>query len=306
MPALFNTFFTRYSLFFYTMSIKFSRYSSEPGKVVLKTEIFFSSTLMWNATLEEMFTMAVEHGFAGMEIWAQHFEFRKYSIEKYLRYSKMYDIESIVHSHSWDINLASMSEPVRQASLEETRKAVDFALLTNSRELTVHPGHLSHPQGKKPSLDRLYDSLSQIQEYAYLRGINISLEVMEKIPIMLAYSEKTIQMVTRDLYESFSYTVDAAHCDNEEELFYLLRALPHVSKVHISNRSGSHLHTPLFEGDHDFNTILPRLGSIGIPMVVEGLDTGRNFDILASTADSLAQLIEYSRYSTGSKTVANK
>lgn len=269
-------------------------------------EIFFSSTLMWNATLEEMFSMAVENGFSGMEIWAQHFDTRKYSIEKYIHYSRMYGLETIVHSHSWDINLASMSEPIRQASLKVTKDAIDLALISNSRELTVHPGQISHPNEKEASWNRLYDSLSRLYEYAYLRGIKISLEVMEKIPIMLVYSEDTAKMGTRDLYESFSYTVDAAHCDNEEELFSLLRTLPHVSKVHISNRWGSKLHTPLFHGDHDFQSILPRLWNKGIPLVLEGLDTGRDFDILAVTARELDQIKEGYLCSTGSKAVGNK
>lgn len=266
------------------------------------TEIFFSSTLMWQGTLEQMFRMAAENGFSGMEIWIQHFEAKNHSVEKYLRYSNMYEMENFIHAHSWDVNLASISEPVRQASLEETRKAVDFALLTGSGEVTVHPGHASHPQEKGSSWDRLYDSLSQIHEYASLRGIRISLEVMEKLPSMLAWSLETMQMATRDLFESFSYTVDAAHCDSEEELFYLLKALPDVSKIHISNRSGFQLHTPLFRGDHDFSSLLPRLKATGIPLVVEGLDTDRNFEVLPLTIRFMEEISESSPCTMESRT----
>lgn len=261
---------------------------------------------MWKANLEEMFNMAVKHKFAGMEIWAQHFELRQYSTEEYLQYSRMYGIETLVHSHSWDINLASMSEPVRQASLNETKKAIDFAFLTDSREITLHPGQISHPQEEETSWDRLYDSLFKLHHYARVKGIKISLEVMEKIPIMMTYSVETMQKATRDLYESFSYTVDAAHCDTEEELFYLLRNLPNVSKVHISNRSGSQLHTPLFQGDHNFEVILPKLWEKGVPLVIEGLDTKRNFDVLSCTAEKLNVFKEYSLCSKGIEKVTNK
>ena len=38
--------------------------------------ILASSTLMWNASLKEMFCQIVENGLAGLEFWAQHFFIR--------------------------------------------------------------------------------------------------------------------------------------------------------------------------------------------------------------------------------------
>ena len=36
-------------------------------------QIFVSSTLLWNAGLEEMFQRVYDNGFDGIELWAQHF-----------------------------------------------------------------------------------------------------------------------------------------------------------------------------------------------------------------------------------------
>ena len=40
-------------------------------------EIYLRSTLMWNASLEDMFSFIYRNGLDGMELWAQHW-FEKY------------------------------------------------------------------------------------------------------------------------------------------------------------------------------------------------------------------------------------
>lgn len=259
------------------------------------TGLFFSSTLMWNGTLEQMFRMAAEHELQGMEIWAQHFEARGFSVDEYLRLSRLYGTETIVHAPSWDINIASMSDKIRRGSLKETKRAVDFALRIGSCELTVHPGHASLPAEKEASYDRLFDSLCELYEYAFPKGAAISLEVMEKLPVMLADSAENMKLATRALFGRFTYTVDSAHCDGEEEVFSLLRTLPSISKIHISNRSGQKLHTPLFRGDHDFIRLLPKLWGIGIPLVIEGMDCDQDFSFLKSTLSFVEDVVKNPR-----------
>lgn len=268
---------------------------SRLGKDGIMTGLFFSSTLMWNGTLEQMFRMAAEHGLQGMEVWAQHFEAKAFSVDEYLRLSRLYGMETIVHAPSWDINLASMSDKIRRGSLKETKRAVDFALRMGSCELTVHPGHASLPVEKEASYDRLFDSLCELYEYAFPKGATISLEVMEKLPVMLADSAENMKRATRALFGRFAYTVDSAHCDSEEEVFSLLRTLPSVSKIHISNRSGQKLHTPLFRGDYDFVRLLPKLWAIGIPLVIEGMDFDQDFSFLKSTLSFVENVVKNSR-----------
>ena len=246
-----------------------------------------------------MFQKTTEEDFQGMEVWAQHFEAKGFSWDEYLRFSHLFEKDTLVHAPSWDINLASMSEKIRRGSINETLRAVDFALMVGSKELTVHPGQASNPLLEEASLDRLYQSLKEIFEYSYPRGLKISLEIMEKLPLSLVYSTGTAERATRDLFGLFSYTVDAAHCDSEEEIFSLLRTLPEVSKIHISNRWGNRLHTPLFLGDHDFSRILPRLGEMGIPLVVEGLDRDVNFPVLRSNIFFVEEIMKDFRCKTG-------
>ena len=44
-------------------------------------QIFVSSTLLWNAGLEEMFQRVYDNGFDGIELWAQHFFAKGYDTQ---------------------------------------------------------------------------------------------------------------------------------------------------------------------------------------------------------------------------------
>lgn len=255
------------------------------------SNVFFSSTLMWNGSLKQMFRTAKENGFAGMEIWAQHFEAKNFSEDECRRLAAACGMKLVVHAPSWDVNLASMSKTLRRASVEETERAIDFALRIGAGEMTLHPGQASPPAEKEASYGPMSESLCELHGYALSRNLEISLEVMEKIPIMLTYSEDTMKRATGDLFKMFSYTVDAAHCDREEEIFVLLDLLPRVSKVHISNRSGARLHTPLSAGDHDFTRIIPVLYGMGIPVVIEGIDVKPDFPRLRSEVSFISQVM---------------
>ena len=46
-------------------------------------QIFVSSTLLWNAGLEEMFQRVYDNGFDGIELWAQQFFARGYDTQEY-------------------------------------------------------------------------------------------------------------------------------------------------------------------------------------------------------------------------------
>ena len=101
----------------------------------------------------------------------------------------------------------------------------------------------------------------------------VSLEIMEKIKKEFVTDPASMEEVTGPLFSFFFYTLDLAHCDSTEEMETFHRALPRISKLHISNRVGPQYHTPLPDGDYDFRALLPLLKAWNLPMVVEGYDS---------------------------------
>lgn len=242
--------------------------------------ILASSTLMWNASLKEMFCQIVENGLAGMEFWAQHFFYQEYDETEYVRLAGQYPMQTVIHSCSWDLNLSSVNEGIRQTSVKEVIASMELARKLGASEITVHPGHMTTTCCRSECAVIMYDSFQEIAGASVRLGIPVSLEIMEKTPKEFVTDIEVMQEVTRDLFDFFSYTLDVAHCDNEEEALYILNHLSSISKLHISNRQGSRYHTPLSDGDYDFVSLLPVLCAYGLPMVVEGYDPGRYFHVL--------------------------
>ena len=119
--------------------------------------------------------------------------------------------------------------------------------------------------------------------------MDISLEIMEKIPKEFVTSMDAMKQVCGELFSSFVYTLDLAHCDSAGEALDTLKDYSrNISKIHISNRKGNQLHTPLYEGDYDMETLLPQLAAYGLPMVIEGFDSRRD----ASTAKQNIHFIQ--------------
>lgn len=254
------------------------------------SQIFFSSMLMWNASLDQIFSMAYKNGFDGIELWAEQFSAREYSIDEYKKLSSLYPVKTIVHSYSKDLNLASLNKGILKASIQETKKGIDLANELGAYEITVHPGQRALPVDIEGYYHRLYSSLEEIYMYAKERLIDISLEIMEKDGKNFIVNPEEMIKLTGSMFDKFYYTLDVAHCNEEKEIFYALDNMKRISKIHISNRIGDNLHTPLFKGDYLFDELIPRLQCYNLPLVVEGFDTDIQFSIINKNINLLKNI----------------
>ena len=215
-------------------------------------DMFVASTLFWQTSLQDMTRQIKTDGLTGLEMWGQQFFYQNYDIEEYKTLAEAYGLRTLVHSCSWDLNLASINESIRQASVGQVIASLQLAKAIGAEEVTVHPGHLTLAGITDRSCQILHHSLEEISEAAASMSLAVSLEIMEKIKKEFVTTAAAMQAVTGELFPKFSYTVDIAHCDSLSEARQLLTFMPGVSKIHISNRRGAVYHTPLGEGDYDF------------------------------------------------------
>ena len=240
--------------------------------------IYLSSTLLWRGSLEEIFNNVFRFGSDGIELWSQQFFYRKFDIGEFEKLAALYPLKNCVHSQSWDLNISSVNDGIRKQSVAEVKKSVELAYQLGLDEVTVHPGHRTISGTEVSYGAYLHESLREILEYAQKRKIDVSLEIMEKIPREFVTTMDAMKAVCGDMFDQFVYTLDVAHCDGEEEILSTLQNYrPRISKIHISNRKGSRFHTPLDEGDYDMEKLLPELARYNLPMVIEGLDSSRDF-----------------------------
>lgn len=225
-----------------------------------------------------MFQRIYEQDLGGIEMWAQHFYCQGYDRKEYRTLNEQYQLHSVVHSCSWDLNLCSMNDGIRRASIQEVIGSMQLAKDIGATEVTVHPGHMTMACWQTESIHHMQESLKLLADASYRMDMPISLELMEKRNKEFVTNMAMMREITGDLFDFFSYTLDIAHCDSAAEALHILQHLQHISKLHISNRKGSQYHTLLTDGDYDFTTLLPELYSANLPMVVEGYDPNGGID----------------------------
>lgn len=255
-------------------------------------QIYFSSTLMWNASVQEIFSMAKFYEVGGVELWVEQAEFFRYNTREIRHMSHKYNIQIIVHSKSWDLNFASINKQVRNASLRSIKKSIDFAKLLGASEVTIHPPRRTLLIDELFYIKKTQTGLEKIFEYSVKQEVNLSLEIMEKLPKEIITTPEKLKIILGYLYKSFAYTVDTAHCTDQKEIFSILGNIDSVSKLHISNKKGKVLHTPLYDGDFDFQQILPRLEGYNLPLVIEGLEAGNSYQVLKNNMNFVQTVLK--------------
>lgn len=235
---------------------------------------------MWDFTEEEIFDYANKNKLLGIEFWSQQIEDRNLSTKKLRDLSKKFNLDLTLHAKSWDLNLASINERIREVSLKEILDDVNLARNIGAKEITIHPGRFSVSYNKEIYYKFLKESLNTILDYSTKKNINISIEVMEKIKNEFIIDLKSLKKLMGDNYENFKYTLDISHCDSLEEIYFNLNNIKNISKCHISNRFKDKYHTELERGIFPMEEIIFKIGEKNIPMVIEGMEIGRNNIVL--------------------------
>ncbi|MDO5040708.1 MAG: sugar phosphate isomerase/epimerase family protein [Peptoniphilus sp.] len=251
---------------------------------------YFASTLMWDFSVEEIFDFAKENNFSGIEFWAEQIRNRAYSPDEIKISFEKNNLNLTLHASSWDLNLCALNKSIRQTSVDEIKRDIDLAHFIGIDEITVHPGRMSVALDSFDYGARLHDSLKEICQYAHSKGIQISLEIMEKVPKEFITSLEQVQNMAEDLMDSLKITLDVAHCDSIEEAYDVLKNAKNLSKVHISNRRENKYHTALDDGIFDLVEILTHMQELKLPMVIEGLETGKETKFLKRNINYLKEL----------------
>lgn len=248
---------------------------------------FVSTTMLWGLPPAEWFRIAAEEGLGGVEVWAQQLESQGIAAEEVLKLSVQYGLTVTVHNYSWDLNLISLSRPMREAAAALTKKGIDLASYLHAPQVTTHPGRdgLAVPGADFDQL--LADSFVVLSRYAEEEGTRISFEIMEKIP-----KERFTSAAEALRVEScaagpirWGYTEDIAHCDSVEEIFHTASVLKgRIGEFHLSNKKGAVRHVgDVRHGDFPLPAIAERLSAYGLPFALEGFDPSRKAERLYET-----------------------
>jgi len=202
-----------------------------------RSSIAISSPWFSKTPVEEM-APAVAAQFSCWEIVGEYKHHLGISGPFLQQFRKSHPLRFQVHAPLSDINIASFSEKVREASITEVCEAVRMAAGFGAEMVTFHPGHLSPVAQLDPGRIRALtmEAVSRIAKAGREHGVPLAIENMPK-------TRMTAFQGPADLLQCVEGTdvglcLDVGHANTTGNLDDYLAAADRVRNIHIHDNNG--------------------------------------------------------------------
>ncbi|AHL22674.1 sugar phosphate isomerase/epimerase family protein [Thermococcus nautili] len=189
-----------------------------------------------------------------------------------------FELGVTVHAPFSDVNIGSLNERLRRASIEVLRETLDVASRLNALVVTVHPGHCSPASRKfREDYNRVHrDSLRELEGLSGEFGVKVGVENMPSFPILDAQTPERLAELLDGI--GLGVTLDVGHLNTVGFPFERFMALlgDRIVHVHLHDNSGkSDEHLPLGRGTVPWRKVLPKLIKFSRALEVSSLDDAR-------------------------------
>lgn len=213
-------------------------------------KIGFSSLAMHYDNMENILDFAVDNEFKYLEII---FDFPRN--ENDFEILNSYDLNYSIHSPMADMNIASLNKNIRNASLDEIKKSIDFANSIDAETLVLHPGHMAflNKDHKELGIENSHNSIVECRDYAEGSGLEICVENMPKIPGFLYNDIYKLESKLKELNLPMTMDIGHAHTNGFKANEMSLDCVKHI---HLSDNNGRFdEHLALGDGTIDLKTV---------------------------------------------------
>ncbi|MDF1540224.1 MAG: sugar phosphate isomerase/epimerase [Candidatus Thorarchaeota archaeon] len=175
-------------------------------------------------------------------------------------------LECTLHAPYDDVNLSSLKEPIRKASLDIMKDCIDIAGELSSRILVIHAGACPANQlaRHEDAIQRFRASLLELAMYAHDQSIKIGVENKQTglDREIILYPDEHFEIVQE--YSDFDVgaVLDVGHANTAGiDLPQYVKLLePHLIEMHIHDNDGvNDSHQGLGEGTADIDGIVQAL-----------------------------------------------
>ncbi len=179
-------------------------------------------------------------------------------VETLQQLAKSYNLKYSVHAPFADVNIASQSKTMLEASMKHLKQSLQFANKLDAYLVVFHPGGRCGISAFYPGagLKQNTRSIVQLRKWAEELGVKLA---MENLPEKYGFLMKTPQDFKKffketDL-EDIGIVLDTGHAHLEGQIQPLLRQLPkQIVHIHISDNHGEQdEHLGLGYGTIDWN-----------------------------------------------------
>ena len=165
--------------------------------------------------------------------------------------TKSNNLKYSIHSPFLDINIASLNETIRKASVNDIINSMDFASKINAEIVVVHPGII--PFIAKGLENKIYEksikSMKELKLYSDETGVEIAIENMPNIEVFIYQNINDLNNILEEL--ELAMTLDIGHANTlnyaPNEMYF-----PSIKHIHMSdNFADDDNHLAFGEGSID-------------------------------------------------------
>ena len=232
-----------------------------------------ASTLFWGSSFGDICKRIKDVDLQGVELWAEQFWQESFVVADVLEKSRVHNLDISLHAASWDLNISSLNQGIREQSILEIERSIELAYALHVENITIHPGRLTLNEEWMPwHMDCLQQSMDTLESIAQRAGITLSIELMEHVKKEFVTSPDLLNALVDHRSKYVTTTFDVAHIPLSQSPVELLQKLHRVDKIHISNSTVEKYHVPLGEGEIDIMSVMPLIERLDVPVVIEGFD----------------------------------
>lgn len=182
-----------------------------------------------------------------------------------------YNMTYTLHTPISDVNIASLSNRMRESSVLEMIANAEVASALDIRTLVVHPGleSMSVPGMKEKSMEHAKRSLRILDRTANEYGLVLAIENMPSFPPMLGKTAEELNELVDGTNLGICFDIGHAHTNNQiEEMITTFR--DRIVNIHVHDNHGeSDEHLTVGDGTVDFPGTMKSLAGYGGKYVIE-------------------------------------
>lgn len=182
-----------------------------------------------------------------------------------------YGLSCSVHAPICDLNIGSLSDRLREASLQETLDVMESSAGIGAKTVTVHPGLASMAVNgmEEKASERARESIRIIDKAASELSMTVAIENMPDLPFFLGRTAKALASLvdSTDLGICF----DIGHANTTGQIDEMIDVFgDRISNIHIHDNNGVRdEHLTIGDGDIDFQYVLGRLSGYKGNYIIE-------------------------------------
>ena len=219
----------------------------------------FSSMLKRLATVETDYAEIVDDGLHTLN---------KRRVAALKQVAKRSELTLTLHCPFADINIASPSKPMLNASLKRLKQSMAYAKELNAELFVLHPGQRTGISPFYPDLGwkQQTRSIRQLHETAVDLGLHIAVEnVPQKYGAIMKTTDDFQRLYRETSLTDIGIVLDVGHANLENQTQHFLEQFPdRIVHLHLSdNRGENDEHLGIGDGKIDWKDLAAKLGQIG-------------------------------------------